>query len=492
MFRVTFLGHQGWLLETDSAKVLVDPLLVDRFGNGPPHENAAVFPPRTFDWAAMPPIDAIVLSHEHEDHFNVQSLLRVDRSVPIYLSDRSSVAARTMLAELGFTAHPLSPTVALGIGDLEIVPFAQGLDWEHPGEWDTLALFARDRGGDGSFLTTVDIRATQPLFDQLAAAGVRPKLWTWPDNEMSFSWLVAGSPHVAESSDGLARDLDQLVKQTLPREIQPELVVVSGNGYGFHGDLAWLDGALFPRDAARACDALNARDMRDARDARPRFVAPLPGESIVMRHGEVVASAEPSGFLAAHPRETWPRHDAATPAPDAHASFQPATGRRSLDAGERARLAALLRDFARFLYASPLFLALGRRAAPMGGASGGTVALSLLEGDDRRSTLLAYDARACRFVEAVGARQGDFLGGLEIWATDLLAILESRLAAARVLLGRVCAFGASRDGFRGDLVMPLFQYAHPLRDPEGYLEMYRAQAKHFASETVKVRARARS
>src|SRR5260221_284796 len=70
MFDVTFLGHQGWHFAAGGANVLLDPLLCDRFGHDPHGHEFDVFPPRRIDFGRCPPIDAVLFSHEHEDHID--------------------------------------------------------------------------------------------------------------------------------------------------------------------------------------------------------------------------------------------------------------------------------------------------------------------------------------------------------------------------------------------------------------------------------------
>ena len=92
MFAVTYLGQQGWLVTSDATRILIDPLLTDEYSPG---FSAVIHPPRRISLARLPPIDAVVLSHEHADHFNVPSLLALERrsrcSSP---SDRPSSCAK--------------------------------------------------------------------------------------------------------------------------------------------------------------------------------------------------------------------------------------------------------------------------------------------------------------------------------------------------------------------------------------------------------------
>lgn len=78
MFWTTFLGHQGWMFRSRRLCILVDPLLCEEFGQGAALEYR-VHPPRVWTAAALPEIDAVVLTHEHDDHFDIPSLARLEQ-----------------------------------------------------------------------------------------------------------------------------------------------------------------------------------------------------------------------------------------------------------------------------------------------------------------------------------------------------------------------------------------------------------------------------
>src|SRR5262249_20628271 len=163
--------------------ILLDPLLCDGFGHDPRGNGFDVFPPRRLDLTRCPPIDAVLFSHEHEDHFHVPSLERLDRRIPVHLSTRSSSAARRLLRDLGFRVYLLRPGEAFAVGALAVLPLAQAsLAGSHPGEWDALALYVRDLAGNGSFFTTVDHRPQPRSFDVLRQRGLRPRLLPCADN----------------------------------------------------------------------------------------------------------------------------------------------------------------------------------------------------------------------------------------------------------------------------------------------------------------------
>ena len=79
--RVTFINHATTLLQLDGINVITDPIYADRaspFSFAGPHR---VRPPGiAFD--DLPPIDAIVISHNHYDHLDVATLRRLQLKNP--------------------------------------------------------------------------------------------------------------------------------------------------------------------------------------------------------------------------------------------------------------------------------------------------------------------------------------------------------------------------------------------------------------------------
>ncbi|MER5972133.1 MBL fold metallo-hydrolase [Streptomyces sp. NPDC002055] len=128
---LTFLGHQTWHITDGLSTVLLDPILTQAFGAG--SLEFEIWPPRTVDATGMPFPDAVILSHEHLDHFHLPSLNLLGRTTPIFTGMTTPTSVTEAITKLGFTVNRVDHTQPLNIGDIEIVLYPAGartLFWE--------------------------------------------------------------------------------------------------------------------------------------------------------------------------------------------------------------------------------------------------------------------------------------------------------------------------------------------------------------------------
>jgi len=471
MFDTTYLGHQGWLIETATTHILVDPVLADRTV-GTADDPLAMYPPRRVDLAAFPPIDAVVVTHEHPDHVNLPTLLRLDRSIPIHLPARASTAVRGLLAELGFRWHPMRSGDVISVGDLEIHPYHCNditLD-----EWDVTPLVIRDRAGEGSLATLIDA----PEADAFACFAVeragRVGLWVLSHNRMDLFPTRAGARQERdeEATANLAREFIGRFERSFRSLPRPETLLVLSMGLALVGDLAWMNRHVFPGEARHLAPIL-AEQLRDV-----LVRAPQPGHRFSLCRGKLIGEDLWRPFLATIDPREWPPH-AAEPFHGAAPDYAPAIGRRDFTAADLDALLDELRTFAGHLYGGALMRSLYVGIGGSGERADG-VAFSLRT--DAERIVLAYGPEACAFerVRCDDPRSA-FTAGFECWAGDLLSVLRLEIYAGCVLLGRCRMWNAAPDRLGGDLASELLLYTHPLRFPGRALERYRRVAATLAA-----------
>jgi len=82
--RVTWLGHSTTLVEIDGLRVLTDPIFSERAGPirflGPRR-----WFPSPIALAELPPIDAVVISHDHYDHLDHRTILAMAGSTAVFV-----------------------------------------------------------------------------------------------------------------------------------------------------------------------------------------------------------------------------------------------------------------------------------------------------------------------------------------------------------------------------------------------------------------------
>src|SRR5262249_9597861 len=259
----------------------------------------------------------------------------------------------------------------------------------------------------------------------------------------------------ADGTDALVEEMHYLVERAVPRDNPLEAVLLCANGYAMRGELAWMNQSIFHRDPRVVCERLKPRfgDL---------FLAPLPGDTLTLSRRRRVAPMTRSPWISTLPEAAWPPRGAgARPT----APFGPATGKLTLDASARAALARVLEDFARFLYASSLFLEMYVLGPDATGGRRPTMVFALLEGDSVErahadgGTVWVWDPNGCAFVqEPVERPEDEFVAGARCWASDLLAVLGVEMPAASLTVGRLTGWNAAPARLRFDLPNLLHMY----------------------------------
>jgi hypothetical protein len=444
MLQVTHLGWQSWLIGADQTALLIDPVFGESVGRAaaPMRQRIPCWPPRLFEIAALQPIDAVVLTHEHEDHFDIPSLDRLDRRVPLWLSERSSRAARTILAEMGFDVLPLRPGERTSIGGLDLLPLSSG----HAGlecfadEWDVVAPFIA-APGSGNFFTNVDAPVTPHLLDQVAQAHAAGQIST--------------------------------------------LVCLSGK-LGLFGR---LNSTPAPAAAVRTSDEA-LRALGEGQGIRPNA-----GNTFIMRGGAPVEWRPSIAAVRTPPEAHWPPCPAFWP--EQGRPGLPATGRTTVTNAEFDELRAGLQQIADWMFGGPLFRWLLALTPGQRHGRRGTVTWFLLNGegeDGPRRHGFEYVPQEGGFVPA--ADPSGSVGVVVSWASDLLALFRGEVEPRTLT-----KHGSEQWQLKPaeNLRMPftqwiLWPFFHPLRQPGACLAQYRrllATAEPSARASIPARTQHR-
>lgn len=474
MFAITFLGHQGWVFSSERACIAIDPLLREEFG----HLHALgyqVFPPRQFTFDKFPRLDAVLLSHEHDDHFDIPSLAMLDRAIPIHLSARSSSAGFRILREMGFSVTPLEPGVALGFGDLEVVPCTGDQLNSYCGdEWDTLPYLVRH--ADGNFFTMVDIPIMVGHAEWARKQVAKPGLIGWTNNALDWSHMA---DFLTERTEGTQQCF---MKMGIGRKLLadywgvPAAMVMCAGGFSFVGDRAWLNEQVFCVDNEAVCNLMAVVHKKE------KFIAGTPGQTFVMEGGKL-KRIDRTPWLTTLPPEQWPSR-AKRQLPPQLPDYDPATGARALIEGELAELAVALDELALTMVGGRLFKSL--LSLHHDDAAGRIASFVFVVRDGERRHAFAYEPQDCRFVAVDGDVRARYLAGLECWGPDLLAVVRGRLGPIALTFGRARAWNAAPKRLRFSIFDELYGLSHPLSRPAVTFDVYQRQWQQHATTVPRI------
>lgn len=195
--RVTLVGHATVLIQTRAMNLLTDPVWSERASPLPFLGPRRVAPPGiAFD--ALPPIDAVLLSHNHYDHFDLATLRRlVARHDPVIVTPFGNDALlRRVLPQARLTAGDWWDSLRLGGVEVTFLPAqhwsARGLFDRRKALWCGFALragremiyFAGDTGyGDGSLFAAIRDRLGRPDLALLPIGAYAPR-WFMADHHI--------------------------------------------------------------------------------------------------------------------------------------------------------------------------------------------------------------------------------------------------------------------------------------------------------------------
>lgn len=249
---LTWYGHATVLVELEGKRALIDPLWSDR-GSPTPGIGPKRLHPMPLALTDLPPLDAIVISHDHYDHLDMPTVQAL-----------THIQAAPFLVPLGIGAH----LERWGVPNNRIIE----LDWNESAEHAGLTLTATEaRHFSGRAL-----RRDATLWSSWVIAGERHRIFYTGDSGYFNGYAAIGERHGPFDAT--------LMQVGAYNDAWPDIHMLPEDAVEAHlnlrGDLLipvhWCTFNLAPHGWAEPIDRLwveaKARDVR--------LVVPRPGELV--------------------------------------------------------------------------------------------------------------------------------------------------------------------------------------------------------------------
>lgn len=482
--KLTFLGHQGWMIESTDYRLLVDPIVRPYFRNSA-HSRVWVYPPRRLALERLGRIDAVFFTHEHEDHFHIESIHALDRDTTIYLSGNMSGSAERILHEMGFArVRRLFAMEEIALGnELTMTLFPPpGAVFER---W-VLQPFIVGREYTDSFFNPVDCPVSKEFLAKAQRESINRLGVVCMANNTQVS-RAFGNPHDLKDRQPL-----------LGMDFEPARML---GAHLRHGDLppvrffAVVGGGFIEGTApfgTYQCGSQKrlAEVLREFSHGRSRIVGPDPGEWIDLGADDPSLMApEPAGIAAPSPEgaAALAEAEAKAAAYVPKRRYDPVTGGRTLPATDMEAIDQQLARLAERFSVHPMHAELIQQGfsraedgTPLPFGEGRLLLMLLVEVDGKRSKVaFEYQPMRRRFLRLRALPPGDlprlYPFGFECWASDFLALCRGGLSVYEIIKHRYRAWvPEARYTGRHDFALALEQLFAPEVSPETTYRLYRS------------------
>jgi len=454
--RITFLGHQGWQVENNKGRsFLLDPIL-EEIGNGA--ARLPVWPQRRLDFAKMAHIEAVIISHEHADHFSLETLNALPKRCPVYVSDLASFAMLSAIQDLGFLVQRFKPLETFAINGIKITALPALYNKLEP---DVYALLLQD-DSDASFLTAIDTVAHPDIFGWLAQHCPQRTLDNLTNNFVEPRQpLVNDANAHTKSRAAVAANMLEFVQQ-----FQPRRAVVSGQGWCFKNERAKFNHSFFSvnndwlTDTARTL-APHVEWLKGV----PGMRFELKGQDLKVDTANVMTMYESADrtFDADSVREAEP--------------FGPWSGEHAIDATRLGKVQSFLRDDYGHIvgsYSPKLIEALYYLKFQATNGLSPTLSVILRNGD--ASYIYEFDYGLMLFHDVTATAKQPAVAGLEIWASDLELLIGAQEESFMIYESAVRTWSYMPGFVEPAALVECFMWFTPRFRPKETLEFYRAQS----------------
>lgn len=225
-FKISRILHAGYLFECRGTQIAFDPIFENPFS-----KNCYAFPCVEFDQEQIRnlKLDAVFISHYHDDHCSMDSLNLLDRATPIYMYCVFDEIF-SLIKQLGFThVYPLKLNSPIQVGPFEVIP-RRALDAEVDSMFHIIA--------DGkNVLNVVDSWIDYSTLDLLSKYNW--DLILWPFQTMREIEILSPKWSAPADTNIPPEWIEQLKK------LKPKNIIASSCQFKME-DWSWYNQAFFP------------------------------------------------------------------------------------------------------------------------------------------------------------------------------------------------------------------------------------------------------
>lgn len=225
--KISRILHAGYVFRYDQTQIAFDPIFENPFSH-----NCYAFPAVEFDLKQIKELkfDAVFISHFHDDHCSMESLVHLNRETPIYMYCIHDEMF-DLIKRLGFVhVHSLALDQTVRVGEIDVIP-RRALDV------DVDSLFQIKAGGM-NVLNVVDSWIDEDTLEQLVHQGPWDMV-LWPFQTMREIEVIAPSQGVQQPAVIPEEWISQLIKLN-PRYVVPSSCQFKQESW------SWYNQAFFP------------------------------------------------------------------------------------------------------------------------------------------------------------------------------------------------------------------------------------------------------
>lgn len=267
---ITFAGHQGWIFEDDHNYILLD-VIYEKIGNA--STQLPIYPCRKLKKNFFSKKNvSIIISHEHSDHFSIETLLWHDKGIDVYVPFHSASSLKETITALGFNLKIMNTFENFLIGQIQFTPLPSRDSALEP---DVYCLLVEDIYFQKTFFTTIDAYPHDNTFDWLDECCPQRTIDNFTNNHIERPTRAAVS-----SETDLTLSFNQVAEcvQNLYSRFHSKTIILSGQGWCFENEKSYFNNVFFSVKTSELVNFLQSQN------SDKRFYSAELGDSFVLEN----------------------------------------------------------------------------------------------------------------------------------------------------------------------------------------------------------------